>query len=78
MGTSLSMPPTPEDFLENIEDNMDISSESHTMDTPDLSSLSDNIDSTDDLVPSLHLCEEFSNIEDVQSLIRPDNVLIWL
>ncbi|XP_022901308.1 transcriptional coactivator YAP1-A isoform X2 [Onthophagus taurus] len=76
MGTTLSMPQTPEDFLENIDDNMEVSSDSHTMDTPDIS-LSENIDSTDDLVPSLHLGEEFPNIEDVQSLIRPEN-LIWL
>lgn len=76
MGTTVSMPQTPEDFLENIDDNMEVGSESHTMDTPDIS-LSENIDSTDDLVPSLHLGEEFPNIEDVQSLMRPDN-LIWL
>ncbi|GJQ67142.1 hypothetical protein Trydic_g21995 [Trypoxylus dichotomus] len=78
MGPTLSMPQTPEDFLENIDDNMEVGSGSHTMDTPDISSLSDNIDSTDDLVPSLHLGEEFPTIEDVQSLIRPENVLIWL
>ncbi|XP_031335557.1 transcriptional coactivator YAP1 isoform X2 [Photinus pyralis] len=85
MGTTYSMPHTPEDFLSNMDDNMDVASESHTMDTPDISSLSDNIDSTDDLVPTLQLGEEFPNVmlDDVQSLInapttKPDNVLIWL
>lgn len=53
------------------------------MDTPDISSLSDNIDSTDELVPSLQLGEEFQILDDVQSLINPtttrsDNVLTWL
>ncbi|KAK4872130.1 hypothetical protein RN001_016254 [Aquatica leii] len=85
MGTTYSMPHTPEDFLSNMDDNMDVASESHTMDTPDISSLSDNIDSTDDIVPTLQLGEEFPNVmlDDVQSLInapttKPDNVLIWL
>ncbi|KAG5884062.1 hypothetical protein JTB14_033879 [Gonioctena quinquepunctata] len=82
MGSSFSMPHTPEDFL-NMDDNMDVGRESHTMDTPDISSLSDNIDSTDDLVPTLQLGEGFPILDDVQSLInppttRPDNVLIWL
>ncbi|XP_018349476.1 PREDICTED: transcriptional coactivator YAP1 [Trachymyrmex septentrionalis] len=52
---------------------------------PDLSTLSDNIDSTDDLLPSLQLNEEFSTdiLDDVQSLInpnttKPENVLTWL
>ncbi|XP_072402339.1 transcriptional coactivator YAP1 isoform X1 [Diabrotica undecimpunctata] len=83
MGTTYSMPHTPEDFLANMDDNMDVGSESHTMDTPDISTLSDNIDSTDDLVPTLQLGEEEFPMLDVQSLInppttRPDNVLIWL
>lgn len=83
MGTTYSMPHTPEDFLANMDDNMDVGSESHTMDTPDISTLSDNIDSTDDLVPTLQLGEEFPILDDVQSLInppttKPDNVLIWL
>lgn len=91
MGTTYSMPHTPEDFLANIDnvmDNMDCASEggvSTTMDTPDISSLNDNIDSTDDLVPTLQLGEEFPNVmlDDVQSLINPnttktDNVLTWL
>nr|CAI5845449.1 unnamed protein product [Callosobruchus analis] len=83
MGTTYSMPHTPENFLANMDDNMDVGSESHTMDTPDISTLSDNIDSTDDLVPTLQLGEEFPILEDVQSLINPpttraDNVLIWL
>lgn len=80
MGTTYSMPPTPEDFLANMDDNMEVASE-----TPDIS-LSDNIDSTDDLVPTLALGEEFPILDDVQSLInpinppttKPDNVLIWL
>lgn len=82
--TSFSMPHTPDDFI-RMDDNMEVGSESHTMETPDLSSLSDNIDCTDDLVPSLQLGEEFPTgiLDDVQSLIntpttKPDNVLIWL
>ncbi|CAH0562137.1 unnamed protein product [Brassicogethes aeneus] len=83
MGNTYSLPHTPEDYLANMDDNMDVGSESHTMDTPDLSTLSDNIDSTDDLVPTLQLGEEFPILEDVQSLInpptsKPDNSLIWL
>jgi protein yorkie len=87
LGTTYSMPHTPEDFLANMDDNnMEVGSESHTMDTPDISSLSDNIDCTEDLVPSLQLGEEFPTVildDDVQSLIntpttKPDNVLIWL
>ncbi|XP_067010638.1 transcriptional coactivator YAP1-A [Anabrus simplex] len=91
MGNSYSLPHTPEDFLANMDDNMDGVSEGGnpsdmaTLDGPDISSLSDNIDSTDDLVPSLQLVEEFSSdlLEDVQSLInpnssKPDNVLTWL
>ncbi|KAG5897129.1 hypothetical protein JTB14_025082 [Gonioctena quinquepunctata] len=83
MGTSFSMPHTPaEDFL-YMDDNMDVGRESHTMDTPDISPLSDNIYSTDDLMPTLQLGEGFPISDDVQSLInppttRPDNVLIWL
>ncbi|XP_066155591.1 transcriptional coactivator YAP1-A isoform X1 [Euwallacea fornicatus] len=53
MGTSYSMPHTPEDYLSNMEDNIDVSSDSHALDTPDISAISDNIDSTDDLVPSI-------------------------
>ncbi|CAG9855245.1 unnamed protein product [Phyllotreta striolata] len=84
MGTTYSMPHTPEDFLTNMDDNMDVGSGSHTMDTPDISTISDHIDSTDDLEPTLQLGEEeFPILADVQSLInppttRPDNVLIWL
>lgn len=86
MSSTYSLPHTPEDFLSNMDDNMEVGSESHTMDTPDISSLSDNIDSTDDLVPSLQLGEEeFPSVilDDVQSLINPptkseSNVLIWL
>jgi len=72
-----------------MDDNMDGVSEGGNpadmaaLDGPDISSLSDNIDSTDDLVPSLQLSEFSSDIlDDVQSLInpnnRPDNVLTWL
>ncbi|XP_051156236.1 transcriptional coactivator YAP1 isoform X1 [Leptopilina boulardi] len=86
LGSAYSLPHTPEDFLANIDDNMDGTSEGGApMETPDLSTLSDNIDSTDDLVPSLQLGEEFSSdiLEDVQSLInpnttKPENVLTWL
>ncbi|XP_069687434.1 transcriptional coactivator YAP1 isoform X5 [Periplaneta americana] len=90
MCNSYSLPHTPEDFLANMDDNMDGVSEGGNpadmaaLDGPDISSLSDNIDSTDDLVPSLQLSEEFSSdiLDDVQSLInpnsRPDNVLTWL
>ncbi|XP_020711642.2 transcriptional coactivator YAP1 isoform X2 [Athalia rosae] len=85
LGSAYSLPHTPEDFLANIDDNMDGRSEGAPMETPDLSTLSDNIDSTDDLVPSLQLGEEFTSdiLDDVQSLINPntsksENVLTWL
>ncbi|XP_013176906.1 PREDICTED: transcriptional coactivator yorkie isoform X3 [Papilio xuthus] len=81
---SYSMPHTPEDFLAGMDDRMDCSSEAGAID-PDIS-LGDNIDPTDDLVPSLQL-SEFTNdilLDDVQSLINStpnkttDNVLTWL
>ncbi|KAL1492707.1 hypothetical protein ABEB36_010923 [Hypothenemus hampei] len=77
MGTSYSMPHTPEDYLSNMEENIEVSS-----DNPEMSAISDNIDSTDDLVPTLAL-DEFPILDDVQSLInpattKPDNGLIWL
>ncbi|XP_034939957.1 transcriptional coactivator YAP1 [Chelonus insularis] len=85
LGSAYSLPHTPEDFLSNIDDNMDGTSEGGApMETPDISTLSDNIDSTDDLVPSLQLGEEFTSdiLDDVQSLInpstKPENVLTWL
>lgn len=85
MGPAYSMPQTPKDFLASIDTNMEVTSESHTLETPDITTLSDTLDSTDDLVPSLQLGEEFPGeiLDDVQSLInptttRPDNVLIWL
>ncbi|XP_015439574.1 PREDICTED: transcriptional coactivator YAP1 isoform X1 [Dufourea novaeangliae] len=86
LGSAYSLPHTPEDFLANIDDNMDGTSDGGApMETPDLSTLSDNIDSTDDLVPSLQLSEDFSSdiLDDVQSLInpnttKPENVLTWL
>ncbi|XP_065214521.1 WW domain-containing transcription regulator protein 1-like isoform X3 [Planococcus citri] len=88
LGNNYSLPHTPEDFLASIDDNMDGVSEGGPadlsgLDSQDISSLSDNIDSTDDLVPSLQLGEEFTSdmLNDVQTLInnnRPDNVLTWL
>ncbi|KAL2736640.1 transcriptional coactivator YAP1-like [Vespula maculifrons] len=86
LGSAYSLPHTPEDFLANIDDNMDSTSDGGApMETPDLSTLSDNIDSTDDLVPSLQLSEDFSSdiLEDVQcfigpNTIKPENVLTWL
>lgn len=53
MGTNYSLPHTPEGYLSSMEDNIDVSSDSHALDTPDISAISDNIDSTDDLVPSI-------------------------
>ncbi|KAJ8669592.1 hypothetical protein QAD02_000851 [Eretmocerus hayati] len=87
LGTTYSLPHTPEDYLANIDDNMDGTTGGAPMETPDLSTLSDNIDSTDDLVPSLQLGEDFSTdiLDDVQSLInpvgnttKPENILTWL
>lgn len=58
MGVSqtYSMPTTPEDFLSNIDDNMDCTSENGgaTLDANDIS-ISENIDSTDDIMPSLQV-----------------------
>ncbi|KAL0851078.1 hypothetical protein ABMA28_006955 [Loxostege sticticalis] len=80
-----SIPHTPEDFLAGMDDRMDCSSEAGAnMDSTDMA-IGDNLDSTDDLVPSLQL-NEFTNdilLDDVQSLInstpsKPDNVLTWL
>ncbi|CAB3368715.1 Hypothetical predicted protein [Cloeon dipterum] len=91
MGTGYSLPQTPDDFLsmdENME-NMDInendpvSQEMVSLDGPDINSLSaENIESTDDLVPSLQLTEDLSN-DLLQSIInnaggRTDNTLTWL
>ncbi|XP_059483262.1 transcriptional coactivator YAP1 isoform X2 [Neocloeon triangulifer] len=90
MGTGYSLPQTPDDFLsmDDNMDNMDInesgpaSQEMASLDGPDISSLSsDNIDSTDDLVPSLQLSEDLSN-DLLQSIInnagKNDNTLTWL
>lgn len=82
MGTSYSMPHTPEDYLSNMEDSIDVGSDSHPLDSSEMSAISDNIDSTDDLVPTLAL-DEFPILDDVQSLInpattKPDNSLVWL
>ncbi|XP_065345052.1 transcriptional coactivator yorkie isoform X3 [Cloeon dipterum] len=91
MGTGYSLPQTPDDFLsmdENME-NMDInendpvSQEMVSLDGPDINSLSaENIESTDDLVPSLQLTDDMSN-DLLQSIInnaggRTDNTLTWL
>lgn len=83
MSTTYSVPHTPEDFLAKMDDSMEVGSENLTVDTSDISALSENLDSTDDLVPTLQLEEEFSILDDVQSLINPpttraDNVLTWL
>lgn len=52
---SYSMPHTPEDFLTGMDDRMDCSSEAGAnLDSSDIT-LGDNIDSTDDLVPSLQV-----------------------
>ncbi|KYN34313.1 Yorkie like protein [Trachymyrmex septentrionalis] len=84
LGSAYSLPQASDDFL-NIDENMDSTSDGGTPMEPDLSTLSDNIDSTDDLLPSLQLNEEFSTdiLDDVQSLInpnttKPENVLTWL
>nr|WIM36153.1 yorkie [Pyrrhocoris apterus] len=88
LGNSYSLPQTPDDFLSNIDDNMDGVSEGGagdiaSLDSHEITSLSDNIDSTDDLVPSLQLGEEFTSdiLDDVQSLINPTSKtgnLTWL
>ena len=55
-----------------------------SMDTPDIASLgSENVESSDDLVPSLQLSEELSNeilLDEMQSLInsKSDNTMTWL
>ncbi|XP_053613725.1 transcriptional coactivator yorkie isoform X3 [Plodia interpunctella] len=82
---SYSMPHTPEDFLASMDDRMDCSSEAGAnLDSNDMT-LGDNLDTTEDLVPSLQL-NEFTNdilLDDVQSLInstpsKQGNVLTWL
>ncbi|CAB3240836.1 unnamed protein product [Arctia plantaginis] len=82
---SYSMPHTPEGFLSGMDDRMDCTSEAGAnLDSNDMT-LGDNLDPTDDLVPSLQM-NEFTNdilLDDVQSLInstpsKPDNVLTWL
>ncbi|XP_039290450.1 transcriptional coactivator YAP1 [Nilaparvata lugens] len=88
LGTSYSLPHTPEDFLSSMaaDDNMDGVSEggNDPMPMSVSSPLTPNIDSTDDLVPSLQLGEEFTSdiLDDVQALINPhskeNNVLTWL
>ncbi|KAL4712772.1 hypothetical protein ACJJTC_008069 [Scirpophaga incertulas] len=76
-----SIPHTPEDFLEGMDDRMDCSSDAGaTINSNDMT-MGDNLDPTDDLL------NEFTNdilLDDVQSLInstpsKPDNnVLTWL
>lgn len=52
---SYSMPHTPEDFLASMDDRMDCSSEAGAnIDSADIP-LGDNLDSTEDLVPSLQV-----------------------
>uniref|UniRef100_A0A0A9VUR8 WW domain-containing protein n=1 Tax=Lygus hesperus TaxID=30085 RepID=A0A0A9VUR8_LYGHE len=87
LGNNYSLPHTPDDFLSTMDDNMDGVSEAGaemgSLDSHELT-ISDNIDSTDDLVPSLQLGEEFSSdiLDDVQALINPNskpgNSLTWL
>lgn len=110
LGSAYSLPHTPEDFLANIDDNMDGTSGKvfvpvcdvsyrkrqrlvyhklcirfvtvklkafllfsfadggAPMETPDLSTLSDNIDSTDDLVPSLQVLAKSPCVEVVANI----------
>uniref|UniRef100_A0A8D8S7H8 Transcriptional coactivator YAP1 n=1 Tax=Cacopsylla melanoneura TaxID=428564 RepID=A0A8D8S7H8_9HEMI len=65
MGSNYSVPATPEDFLSSMDDNMDGVSEGGSVATLD------NIDSTDDLVASLQLGEEFSS--DILDVLIPSN-----
>lgn len=52
---SYSMPHTPEGFLSGMDDRMDCTSEAGAnLDSNDMT-LADNLDSTDDLVPSLQV-----------------------
>ncbi|KAL1123665.1 hypothetical protein AAG570_002741 [Ranatra chinensis] len=90
LGNNYSLPHTPDDFLSAMDDNMDGVSDFFflgdigSLDSHDMTSLSDNIDSTDDLVPSLQLGEEFASdiLDDVQALInpssKPGSSLTWL
>lgn len=52
---SYSMPHTPEDFLSGMDDRMDCTSEAGASLDNNEMSLADNLDSTDDLVPSLQV-----------------------
>uniref|UniRef100_A0A224XQR7 Putative ww domain-containing transcription regulator protein 1 n=2 Tax=Panstrongylus TaxID=65342 RepID=A0A224XQR7_9HEMI len=89
LGNSYSLPQTPDDFLTSMDMDASVSdggtaSEMAGLDSHEITSLSDNIDSTDDLVPSLQLGEEFTSdiLDDVQALINPTskggNSLTWL
>ncbi|XP_073991861.1 transcriptional coactivator yki isoform X4 [Rhodnius prolixus] len=89
LGNSYSLPQTPDDFLTSMDMDASVSdggtaSEMTGLDSHEITSLSDNIDSTDDLVPSLQLGEEFTSdiLDDVQALINPTskggNSLTWL
>lgn len=54
-----------------------------SIDAPDIGPLgNDNVESTDDLVPSLQLSEELSNelLDEMQSIInsKSDNTMTWL
>ncbi|XP_026676820.1 transcriptional coactivator YAP1-like [Diaphorina citri] len=69
MGSNYSVPATPEDFLSTMDDNMDGVSEGGSV-AADMATL-DNIDSTDDLVASLQLGEDFSS--DILDVLIPSN-----
>jgi len=86
MGTSYTLPNTPEDYLNTMDDNMDTISENDlggaSLDTGDIPILgSDPVDSTDDLVPSL-LPDELSSelLDEMQSIMnsKSDNGMTWL
>lgn len=66
MGSNYSVPHTPEDFLSTMDDNMDGVSEGGST-VADMSTL----DSTDDLVASLQLSEDFSS--DILDVLIPSN-----
>ncbi|CAG2059804.1 unnamed protein product [Timema podura] len=80
--SSYSLPPTPEDFLSHMDE--DNSGDMGDMHVPDISTLTDIINSTDDLLPSLQQDEDLPDafLDDVQSLIDPNsktgNPLTWL
>lgn len=60
------MPYISEDFLSTMDDDIEVGSESHNMSTSVISTLSERIVSTDELVPSLKIEEEFPSSDYVQ------------